>query len=60
MTRYIAALLSLAVVGCTTTTPPPVAQQNEKQRRAKAQPNLDRTYDWGARPPTANPDRERD
>jgi hypothetical protein len=60
MIKYIAVVLSLAFVGCTASNPPPATQKAGERKRPKASPNLDRTYDWGARPPVANPDRERD
>jgi hypothetical protein len=60
MTKSIAVVLALVVVGCTATTPPPGKRQSEKGKQAKARPSLDRTYDWGARPPVANPEREKD
>jgi hypothetical protein len=60
MIRYIAVVLSFALVGCTASNPPPAAAKAGERKRQKASPNLDRTYDWGSRPPIANPDRERD
>jgi hypothetical protein len=44
------------VVGCT--TPPTVEKDvgaNGKARQQRGSPSLDRTYDFGARPPGANP-----
>ena len=38
---------------------PPFDNSAIAKKRA-AGPSLDRTYDWGSRPPVENPDRERD
>ena len=60
MTKHIVNVLCLALIGCGGTDAAPTATKRTAGKKAKAVPNLDRTYDWGARPPVANPDRNKD
>ena len=60
ITKLIASILSLLLIGCATTETPPRTEDAAKGKRAKAAPSLDRTYDWGARPPVSAPDRQKD
>lgn len=64
MTKLLS-LLSAALLlgGCTTpdaTAEKTTAQRAAAKKQQKGNPNLDRTYDWGARPPVANPAHDQD
>ena len=60
MTKYIAAILCLGMLSCASTTAPRSSANATKGKRRGGAPSLDRTYDWGARPPVENPDHEKD
>ena len=60
MTKYVAQMLCLVLIGCAAT---PTTESNERitaSLRQKPKPSLDKTYDWGSKPPNANPGRNRD
>jgi hypothetical protein len=58
--KAIATILGLLLIGCAPTATPPPAKAGAKARKPRPMPNLDRTYDWGARPPVQSPDRDKD
>ena len=60
MTKYVASILCVLLIGCAATSTGELDRRAASAPRPKAMASLDKTYDWGSKPPNAAPDRIQD
>jgi hypothetical protein len=51
--KYLLVCACLCFLGCAANPPDPSVARKAAELQRKPRPNLDRTYDWGSKPPGA-------